>query len=209
MAWRLGLAASCAYAQTAPSPADVGISKGTPDVFKLKGHDNAWTPFGSVDPSTHVFVPGTNGSIAPNDCVKWGPGLTSAGAACNSVTGGAHPANQLTIYTSHAGLVANVTTPTEAWTVQQQGFYAPGDGGDATYQWNLTSYCPGGTSGAPAPADGVVCVSADWSERLDGWAVFVERQRGAERQIGRHATGRVRQLSARSRVDERHRAQRL
>ena len=58
----LGLAASCAYAQTAPSPADVGISKGTPDVFKLKGHDNAWTPFGSVDPSTHVFVPGTNGS---------------------------------------------------------------------------------------------------------------------------------------------------
>ena len=135
----LGLAASCAHAQTAPSPADVGISKGSPDVFKLKGHDNAWTPFGSIDPSTHVFVPGTNGNIAPNDCVKWGPGLTSAGAACNSVTGGAHPANQLTIYTNHDGLVANVTTPTEAWTVQQQGFYAPGDGGAATYQWNTTS----------------------------------------------------------------------
>ena len=84
-----GLAASCAHAQTAPSPADVGISKGAPDIFKLKGHDNAWTPFGSVDPSTHVFIPGTNGAIAPNDCVKWGPGLTSAGAACNSVTGGA------------------------------------------------------------------------------------------------------------------------
>ena len=99
----LGLAASCAYAQTAPSPADVGISKGTPDVFKLKGHDNAWTPFGSVDPSTHIFIPGTNGTIAPNDCVKWGPGLTSAGAACNSVTGGAHPANQLTIYTNPCG----------------------------------------------------------------------------------------------------------
>ena len=40
----------------------------------------------------------------------------------------------------------------------QQGFYAPGDGGEATYQWNLTSYCPGGTSGAPAAADGIVCV---------------------------------------------------
>ena len=53
----LGLAASCAHAQTAPSPADVGISKGTPDVFKLKGHDNVWTPFGSIDPSTHVYVP--------------------------------------------------------------------------------------------------------------------------------------------------------
>ena len=154
----LGSVFGAAHAQTAPSPADVGISKGTPDVFRLKGHDNTWTPFGSVDPSTHVFVPGTNGTIAPNDCLKWGPGLTSAGAACNSVTGGAHPANQLTIYTSHAGLVANVTTPTEAWTVQQQGFYAPGDGGDATYQWSLTSYCPGGTSGTPVTADGVVCV---------------------------------------------------
>ena len=42
--------------------------------------------------------------------------------------------------------------------VQQQGFYAPGDGGDATYQWSLTSYCAGGTSGAPVPADGVICV---------------------------------------------------
>jgi hypothetical protein len=157
LALAFGLAASCAYAQ-APSPADVGISKGTPDVFKLKGHDNVWTPFGSIDPSTHIFVPGTNGSIAPNDCVKWGPGLTSAGEACNSVTGGATPANQLTIYTSHAGLVNNVTTPTEAWTVQQQGFYAPGDGGDATYQWSFTSYCVGGTSIAPATADGVGCV---------------------------------------------------
>ena len=154
----LGLAASCAVAQTAPSPADVGISKGTPDVFKLKGQDNAWTPFGSVDPSTHIFIPGTNGNIAPNDCVKWGPGLTSAGAACNSVTGGAHPANQLTIYTNHAGLLANVTTPTEAWTVQQQGFYAPGDGGAATYQWNETSLCQIGDSGSPIAADGIACV---------------------------------------------------
>ena len=96
--------------------------------------------------------------VAPNDCIKWGPGLTSAGAACNSVTGGAHPANQLTIYTSHAGLVANVTTPTEAWTVVQQGFYAPGDGGDATYQWSFTSYCGVGTLSAPGLADGFVCV---------------------------------------------------
>ena len=166
-----GLAASCAYAQTAPSPADVGISKGTPDVFKLKGQDNAWTPFGSVDPSTHIFIPGTNGNIAPNDCVKWGPGLTSAGVACNSVTGGATPANQLTIYTSHSGLVANVTTPTEAWTVMQQGFYAPGDGGDATYQWSLTSYCPAARPGSPTAADGVVCVFAHRTEPWRGWTL--------------------------------------
>ena len=90
--------------------------------------------------------------------MKWGPGLTSAGAACNSVTGGATPANQLTIYTSHRACVNNVTTPTEAWTVMQQGFYAPGDGGDAVYQWSFTSYCAGGTSGSPVAADGVGCV---------------------------------------------------
>jgi hypothetical protein len=156
----LGLAAICAHAQTAPSPADVGISKGTPDVFKLKGHDNAWTPFGSVDPSTHIFAPGTNGSIAPNDCLKWGPGITSAGAACGSGGGGGGGggSSQLTIYTSHSGLVNNVTTPTEAWTVQQQGFYAPGDGGAATYQWSLTSLCQIGDSGSPIPADGIACV---------------------------------------------------
>ena len=133
-----GLAASCAAAaQTAPSPADVGISKGSPDTFKLRGSDNVWTPFGTINNSTHIYIPATNGAIAPNDCVKWGPGLTSAGAACNSVTGGAHPANQLTIYTNHDGLVNNVTTPTEAWTVVQQGFYAPGDGGEAVYNWSL------------------------------------------------------------------------
>jgi hypothetical protein len=74
-------------------------------------------------------------------------------AALNPTFGG-----PLTIYTTHSGLAKNVTTPTEAWMVQQQGFYAPGDGGDATYQWNFTSYCPGGTSGSPTIADGFVCV---------------------------------------------------
>ena len=156
LALMLGSAVSCACAQTAPSPADVGISKGTPDVFKLKGHDNVWTPFGSVDPSTHIFAPGTNGAIAPNDCLKWGPGITSAGAACGS--GGGSGSNQLTIYTSHSGLVNNVTTPTEAWTVVQQGFRAPGDGGEATYNWSFTSYCGGGTSSSPMAADGLSCV---------------------------------------------------
>ena len=181
----LGVATSCAYAQTAPSPADVGISKGGPDVFKLKGHDNAWTPFGSIDPSTHIFVPGTNGAIAPNDCVKWGPGLTSAGAACNSVTGGAHPANQLSIYTNHDGLVNNVTTPTEAWTVQQQGFYAPGDGGAATYQWSLTSLCQIGDSGSPIPADGIACVLPSGQDPSTPGRYLLQLDKGIDvRQIG-------------------------
>ena len=139
-------------------------------MFKLLDSDKTWTPFGTVNPSTHIFAPATNGTVAPNDCLKWGPGITSAGAACNSVTGGATPANQLTIYTSHSGLVANVTTPTEAWTVMQQGFYAPGDGGDAAYQWGLSSYCPGGTSGSPWPQTGsfVFCPSVKALARPDG-----------------------------------------
>ena len=166
--------ASFAYAQTAPSPADVGISRGNPTSFKLQDSGKTWTSFGTVDPSTHIFAPATNGAIAPNDCVKWGPGLTSAGAACNSVTGGATPANQLTIYTSHSGLVNNVTTPTEAWTVQQQGFYAPGDGGEATYQWNAASYCPNGTSGSPTPVDNGRLYSANWPRPLYCWTVFTE-----------------------------------
>ena len=178
-----GLAASCAQAQTAPSPADVGISKGAPDVFKLKGSDNVWTPFGSIDPSTHIFIPQTNGNIAPNDCVKWGPGLTSAGAACNSVTGGATPANQLSIYTNHAGLVANVTTPTEAWTVQQQGFYAPGDGGDATYQWSFTSYCAGGTSSLPIVADGIVCVLPIGQSASTAGRYLLQTQNGIDARV--------------------------
>ena len=153
-----GLAASCAYAQNAPSPADVGISKGSPDVFKLKGHDGAWTPFGSVDPTTHVFAPGTNGNIAPGDCLKWGPGITTAGGPCGSGGGGGGGGGFAAVYTSHSGLVNNVTTPSGAAMVMQQGFYSPGDGGQATYQWNSTSYCIGGTSGAPVAADGLACV---------------------------------------------------
>ena len=111
--------------------------QGTPDVFKLKGSDNAWTPFGSVDPSTHVFAPATNGSIAPNDCLKWAwHHQRRHGVRKRRVVAAAQPADNLHLA---FGLVNNVTTPTEAWTVQQQGFYAPGDGGAATYQWNFTS----------------------------------------------------------------------
>jgi hypothetical protein len=151
------IAFSSAHAQ-APSPANVGIVRGSPDTFKVLNSHNNWSTFGFVDPTTGIFLPYTNGPIAPNDCIKWGPGLTDAGQGCNSVAGGGSGTNQLTIYTSHSGLVNNVTTPTEAWTVQQQGFYAAGDFGDATYQWNFGSYCPNGTSVTPKAADGLVCV---------------------------------------------------
>jgi hypothetical protein len=112
--------------------------------------------FGHVDPKTHIFTPTTNGSVYPGDCLKWGPGLTDAGVACSG--GGEGGSGPLTIYTTHSGLVNNVRTPTKAWMVQQQGFYKPGDHGGAAYQWNFESYCPGGTSSAPTPADSIVCV---------------------------------------------------
>ena len=124
----------------------------------MKGHDNAWTPFGSIDPSTHIFAPGTNGNIAPGDCLKWGPGITTAGGPCGS-GGGGGGGGFAAVYTSHSGLVNNVTTPTGAAMVMQQGFYAPGDGGDAVYQWNAGSYCSIGTSGAPVATDDVVCIA--------------------------------------------------
>ena len=58
-------------------------------------------------------------------------------------------------FPTHAALLARVA-PSQS--VSQQGFYASGDGGAATYQWNAMSYCAGGTSGSPTPADGFVCI---------------------------------------------------
>ena len=159
-----GSAIGSAHAQT-PSPANVGIVRGTPNAFKVLDSSNTWSTFGFVDPVTHVFTPagggggggtpsfpqtviggvsggipyfsttttlsasplltlnalmlgggvgnppkttatGTgvvtavgnpinaanglaviNGSITTNDCLKWGPGITDAGA-CGSGGGG-------------------------------------------------------------------------------------------------------------------------
>ena len=63
-----------------------------------------------------------------------------------------------TIYSTHAGLVANTTRPSGPYTLYQQRFSAAGKGGAATYEWDAASYCPDGTSSTPTPADGVVCV---------------------------------------------------
>ena len=166
-----GLAASCAHAQTAPSPADVGISKGNPDTFKLKDSSNTWAPFGTVDPTTHVFTPvggggGGGGSIVggttpvtgvcPNGQFLYN---NASVVGCATVAGGGS-SSPVTLYPTHALLTAGVTTPTGGNTVEQQGFYAAGDGGQATYQWNTTTYayCNGGTVGSPVTADGLTCI---------------------------------------------------
>ena len=83
----LGCAASAAYAQTAPSPADVGIVKQSPNVFKLLDTSKTWTPFGTVNENTHIFSPATNGPIQTGNCVKWGPGIQDAGVSCGTGTG--------------------------------------------------------------------------------------------------------------------------
>lgn len=128
----LGLAAGGAFAQTAPSPADVGIVHGNPDVFKLLDSSNTWAPFGSIDPSSHIFTPVGGGG---------GGG------------GGA-----FTIYSTHSGLVSLATTPTGPWTVVQQGFWAAGDGGAATYDWNATSLCTSGGGVWGELANDVTCI---------------------------------------------------
>lgn len=146
--------ASCAFAQTAPSPADVGITHGNPDVFKLLDSSKTWVPFGSVDPTTNIFTP---------------------------VGGGGGGSSNLTIYSTHSGLVNLVTTPTGAWTIVQQGFYAAGDGGQATYQWNPASFCAGATSGADAPSagDGFLCVLPGGQNRNTAGRYLLQMNNGA------------------------------
>ena len=91
----LGLVLGCviggAQAQT-PSPANVGVVKGTPDVFKLLDHSGAWSTFGSVDPTTHVFTPTgggggsltVNGSAGVNNMTFVGSGVSVSGTSPNA-----------------------------------------------------------------------------------------------------------------------------
>ena len=163
----LWLAASCAHAQTAPSPADVGIVKGSTDTFKLKDSNNNWVPFGTSNGGAFTSVGGGGaintppaGSTPVNGACPAGQFLynNSGNVGCASVAGGG-ASGPMTLYPTHALLTAGVTTPSgSADTVVQQGFYASGDGGGATYNWNPASYCPGGTSGAVNPADQIVCI---------------------------------------------------
>ena len=110
-------------------PAQMGITPTTtPEVLQTLDNTKTWVPLGTVDSSTHKF----------------------------SVVGGGGGGYQ---YQTHAALLAAITAaPTAPQAVGQQGFSAPGDGGDAIYQWSAASYCAGGTSSAPALADGVVCI---------------------------------------------------
>jgi hypothetical protein len=84
--------------------------------------------------------------------------LLSAGTAlAQSIAGsGGNLGLNTTIYDTHAHLIAGVTAaPSGAWTLQQQGFLAAGDGGSATYAWNATSTCPTGMS---TSGDSIVCI---------------------------------------------------
>ena len=110
-------------------PAQMGITPTTaPEVLQTLDNTKTWVPLGTVDSSTHKF----------------------------SVVGGGGGGYQ---YQTHAALLAGVTTaPSPPQAIGQQGFYAPGDGGAAIYQWSPTSLCTITDSGAHPPANGLTCV---------------------------------------------------
>ena len=129
----LGLAISGgAYAQTAPSPAQMGITPTTtPEVLQTLDSTKTWVPLGTVDSSTHTFTPVGGGTIISGSPV---------------------------IFPSHTALLSGTTTAIPPQPISQSGFYNSGDGGAAAYNWSASSYCPGGSSSAITPADGIVCV---------------------------------------------------
>ena len=59
-------------------------------------------------------------------------------------------------YPTHASLLSSVTLYIGP-TISQAEFTA-GNGGGATYVWNPSSFCPGGTSGSPVATDDIVCI---------------------------------------------------
>ena len=127
-----GLAASCAHAQTAPSPAQMGISTTTvPEVLQVLDNTKNWVTIGTVDPTTHTF--------------------TVVGG------GGGGGGGQINVYPTHADLVTGAITAGHV-PLMQEGFYAAGDGGAGTYHWNAASYCRGGTPSTPTAADGLTCI---------------------------------------------------
>ena len=77
-------------------------------------------------------------------------------------------------------------------SVMQQGFYAPGDGGAATYNWNATSVCPPDVSGTAQPADGIVCVLPAGQSSVAAGRYILDMPKGIlnAAQVGFSADGR-------------------
>ena len=95
---------------------------------------------------------------------------TFAISSSEQIHGAAAGYGAFSIYDTHSHLVDGATTPSGSWTVTQQGFYASGDGGSASYDWNQTSYCPGGTSRSPTAADGLTCILPS-GQSQQSWAL--------------------------------------
>ena len=94
-------------------------------------------------------------------------------------------------YTSHALLLAGAAVPsTSGAVIEQSGFYAAGDGGAATYAWSATSYCLGGTSGAPVTADGLVCILPSSQSSSAAGRYLLQADTGIDvRQVGMQPGG--------------------
>ena len=131
-------------AAQAPSPAQIGIDASTPQNLKVLDQSKTWVQWGQVDQNAHAFTP-------------VGPG------------GGPYNSSIIT-YATHAALLAQ-SAHTPALTLDQQGYYAPGEGGWAKYDWSAASTAladgvlvvlpPGQSAGTPGryiirvPAEGI------------------------------------------------------
>ena len=137
----LGCAIGGAHAQT-PSVADVGVVKGTPDIFKLLDHSGAWATFGYVDPTTHIFTPTggagggstVNGIAGVNNFTFTGSGVSVTGTTPNatvtipggggggslSVTDGTHTVAGTTSLT-FSGATVSGSTPNATATITGGG----------------------------------------------------------------------------------------
>jgi hypothetical protein len=165
---------------------------------------------GSASPSG--VIAGTNITISgsfPNQTVN----ATGGGGGSLSITDGTHtvsPTTALTIngatvggstpnasitisgggtitgFATHAALIS-ATTAFSTNTLTQAGFYAAGDGGQATYQWNTTTYgfCNGGTMGSPVAADGIACILPSGQSSSTAGRYILQLSDGIDvRQIG-------------------------
>ena len=103
-------------------------------------------------------------------------------------------------YQTHAALLEAVkTAPSPPQAIGQQGFYAPGGGSDAVYQWSAASWQDKGTSASPGLADGLGCIlPAGQSPSTAGRYLLSTNGEFNVRWAGLQP-GRVRQLSACSR----------
>jgi hypothetical protein len=141
---------TCVLTQFATSGTGSGVSFNATFGFNaasLNGSNSGGGGGGSgITIGTTTITGGVNG-----ECIYDNSGVAGV------ITCGGGGGGSVTVYATHAALIAGTTT-LGTGPIVQQGFTATGDGGQAVYQPNASSYCPGGSSGSPTAADGLTCI---------------------------------------------------